>query len=94
MKAPYIKGIANHDGPESSGVRASWMGAYPSSRHDYFGNGIVVENGLIPLSMWQGIGGQIIRPRPSPNNDNAVLATIRCRSRLGGQLRFYHREAA
>jgi len=42
----------------------------------------------------QGIGGQIIRPRPSPNNDNAVLATIRCRSRLGGQLRFYHREAA
>ena len=42
----------------------------------------------------QGIGGQIIRPRPSPNNDNALLATIQCRSRLGGQLRFYHREAA
>ena len=42
----------------------------------------------------QGIGGQLIRPRPKPSNDNAALAPIRCRSRLGGQLRFYHRDAA
>jgi hypothetical protein len=42
----------------------------------------------------QGIDGQLIRPRPKPNNDNAALAPIRCRSRLGGQLRFYHRDAA
>jgi putative transposase len=42
----------------------------------------------------QGIGGQLIRPRPKPSNANAALAAIRCRSRLGGQLRFYHRDAA
>ena len=42
----------------------------------------------------QGIGGQLIRPRPSPSNDTSRLATIRCRSRLGGLLNFYYREAA
>jgi hypothetical protein len=42
----------------------------------------------------QGIGGQLIRPRPSPSNDTSRLVTIRCRSRLGGVLNFYHGEAA
>jgi hypothetical protein len=42
----------------------------------------------------QGIGGQLIRPRPSPSNDTSRLATIQCRSRLGGLLNFYHCEAA
>jgi transposase InsO family protein len=42
----------------------------------------------------QGIGGQIIRPRPAASNDTAVIGTIECHSRLGGQLRFYRRQAA
>jgi hypothetical protein len=42
----------------------------------------------------QGIGGRIVRPPASASNDTAVLGTIQCRSRLGGQLRFYHRPAA
>jgi hypothetical protein len=42
----------------------------------------------------QGIGGRIIRPTASATNDTAVLRTVQCRSRLGGQLRFYHRHAA
>ena len=42
----------------------------------------------------RGIGGQLIRPRPSPSNDTSLLAAIRCRSRLGGLLSCYHREAA
>jgi hypothetical protein len=42
----------------------------------------------------QGIGGQIIRPKASPSNDNATLDAIGCRSRLGGLLNYYHREAA
>jgi hypothetical protein len=32
----------------------------------------------------QGIGSQIIRPKPSPSNDNAIPGEIGCRSRLGG----------
>jgi hypothetical protein len=42
----------------------------------------------------QGIGGRLIQPRPEPSNDNGQLGTISCRSRLGGVLNFYHREAA
>jgi hypothetical protein len=35
-------------------------------------------------------GSQIIRPKPSPSNDNATLGVVGCRSRLG----YYSREAA
>jgi len=42
----------------------------------------------------QGIGSKLIRPRPSSSNDSTALGAIRCRSRLGGQLNFYHRNAA
>jgi putative transposase len=42
----------------------------------------------------QGLGGRLVRPAPSATNDNAASGTLRCRSRLGGLLNFYHREAA
>ena len=42
----------------------------------------------------QGLGSHIIMPTPSPSNDNASLGAISCRSRLGGILNFYRREAA
>jgi putative transposase len=42
----------------------------------------------------QGLGGQLIRPQALARNDNGAAGTIRCRSRLGGLLNFYHREAA
>ncbi len=42
----------------------------------------------------QGIGSQLIQARAEPSNDNARLGAIGCRSRLGGVLNFYHREAA
>jgi putative transposase len=42
----------------------------------------------------QGLDGRIIRPSASPGNDNAGLGSIRCRSRLGGLLNYYYREAA
>jgi putative transposase len=42
----------------------------------------------------QGIGGRLIRPRTSASNDTEVLGPIQCHSRLGGQLRFYDRQAA
>jgi putative transposase len=42
----------------------------------------------------QGIGNQIIKPKPSPSNDNAMLDAIACRPRLGGVLNYYCREAA
>ena len=42
----------------------------------------------------QGLGSQIIMPTPSPSNDKASLRAIGCRSRLGGLLNFYRREAA
>jgi Integrase core domain len=42
----------------------------------------------------QGIGSQIIKPQPSPSNDNASLDAIACRPRLGGLLKYYCREAA
>jgi putative transposase len=37
----------------------------------------------------QGIGGQIIRLKPSPGNDNAALGAIGRQSRLGGLLNYY-----
>jgi hypothetical protein len=42
----------------------------------------------------QGIGSQIIKPRPSPSNDSASLDAIACQPRLGGLLNYYCREAA
>ena len=42
----------------------------------------------------QGLGGQLIRPSASPTNDNATVGPIQYRSRLGGLLNFYCREAA
>jgi len=42
----------------------------------------------------QGLGGQLIRPQGLASNENGTPAAIRCRSRLGGLLNFYHREAA
>ncbi|MEO7033124.1 MAG: integrase core domain-containing protein [Gemmatimonadaceae bacterium] len=42
----------------------------------------------------QGIGGQLVSPRPWPSNDNGQREAIQCRSRLGGLLNFYHRVAA
>jgi hypothetical protein len=42
----------------------------------------------------QGIGSQIIGPKPSPSNDNATLGAIGRRSRLGGLLNYYGCEAA
>jgi putative transposase len=38
----------------------------------------------------QGLGGRFIVP---PANEN-MTASIQCRERLGGLLRFYHRQAA
>jgi putative transposase len=43
---------------------------------------------------YQGIGSRIIQPKTSPSNDNAMRDPIECRSRLGGLLNFYHRQAA
>jgi putative transposase len=42
----------------------------------------------------QGLGGRLVVPRPSASNDNAESGAIRCRSRFGGLLNYYHREAA
>jgi hypothetical protein len=42
----------------------------------------------------QGVGSQLISPKASPSNDNATLGAIGCRSRLGGLLNYYCREAA
>ena len=42
----------------------------------------------------QGLGGRLIRPSLATANDNSPSGGIVCRSRLGGLLNFYHREAA
>jgi hypothetical protein len=42
----------------------------------------------------QGIGSQIISSQASPSTDGRTLGAIRCRSRLGGLLNHYCREAA
>jgi hypothetical protein len=42
----------------------------------------------------QGIGGQLIKSRLEPANDNKSAGPIACRSRLGSLLNYYRREAA
>jgi transposase len=42
----------------------------------------------------QGLDGQLIAPAKPSANDNSTTREIRCRSRLGGLLNYYHREAA
>jgi hypothetical protein len=42
----------------------------------------------------RGLGGRLINPSASPSNDNVMAEPIQCRSRLGGLLNYYHREAA
>jgi hypothetical protein len=39
----------------------------------------------------QGLGNSIIAPLPHPTK---AVGRVRCRERLGGMLRYYHREAA
>jgi putative transposase len=43
----------------------------------------------------QGLGGELVTPRPMVSSkDKGEVGAIRCRSRLGGLLNFYHRQAA
>jgi hypothetical protein len=42
----------------------------------------------------QGIGGQLIRKQVGPTNDNGTDGRVACRSRLGGMLNYYYRDAA
>ena len=42
----------------------------------------------------QGLNGQLVRPPAAASNDNGTPDAIQCRSRLGGLLNFYHRQAA
>ena len=42
----------------------------------------------------QGVGGQLIVKRAAPTNDNGADGKVACRSRLGGLLNYYYREAA
>ncbi len=42
----------------------------------------------------QGLGGQLIQRSDGPANENGAHGKIVCRSRLGGMLNFYVREAA
>ena len=42
----------------------------------------------------QGIGGQLIKNQVGPTNDNGMDGKIASRSRLGGLLNYYYREAA
>jgi hypothetical protein len=42
----------------------------------------------------QGLGGQLIKSQAGSSNDNGTNGTIIRRSRLGGFLNYYHREAA
>jgi hypothetical protein len=42
----------------------------------------------------QGLGGRRIQGRVGSANDNGTAGAIVCRSRLGGMLNFYCREAA
>ena len=41
----------------------------------------------------QGIGGELVR-NVGPTNDNGADGKVACRSRLGGMLNYYYREAA
>jgi putative transposase len=42
----------------------------------------------------QGLGGQLIKKEAGTANDNGASGRVVCRSRLGGILNFYLREAA
>ena len=42
----------------------------------------------------QGLGGQLIRKGSSSPNDRGANGKVVCRSRLGGMLNYYQREAA
>jgi transposase InsO family protein len=42
----------------------------------------------------QALDGQLIRPPAAANNDYRSGGSVECRSRLGGLVNFYHREAA
>jgi hypothetical protein len=45
----------------------------------------------LPEGHLQGLEGQLIAPNP---DDLGGKGSVVCRERLGGMLRFYHREAA
>jgi len=42
----------------------------------------------------QGLGGQLIEARVGSTSDKGARGKVVCRSRLGGMLNFYYREAA
>jgi len=56
-------------------------------------NGVLARHKYITERFHQGIGGQLIR-NVGPTNDNGADGKVAHRSRLGGLLNFYYREAA
>jgi hypothetical protein len=48
------------------------------------------------MAFWtlRGLGGQLIRKQLAPTNDNRATGKVVRRSRLGGMLNYYSREAA
>lgn len=42
----------------------------------------------------QGLGGKLVDEKSPTANDNNASATVTCRSRLGGLLNYYERDAA
>ncbi len=42
----------------------------------------------------QGLGGQLVERQGASTNENGACNKVACRSRLGGMLNFYYREAA
>jgi hypothetical protein len=48
----------------------------------------------LKIEIGQGLGGQLIRKQVGPTNDNGAAGKIVRRSRLGGMLNYYSREAA
>ena len=48
----------------------------------------------LKIEIGQGLGGQLIRKQVGPTNDNGAAGKVVRRSRLGGMLNYYQREAA
>jgi len=56
-------------------------------------DGVLARHNYMTERFHQGIGGQLIR-NVVPTNDNGADGKVAPRSRLGGLLNFYYREAA
>jgi hypothetical protein len=91
----WLLGVSTRQTARARAKRAGWAGAgvVPKSPKGEMARAREFMAHTMAERFHQGLGGQLIEGQASSENDNGAGDAIVCRSRLGGMLNYYHRQA-